>query len=174
MGTNDKVSILVVDDEEIILVALKESFSKYNYNVLASADPKEALRFLREESFAVIICDQRMGEITGLDFFQECKKIQPDASRVLITGVLTLQTVIDAVNQAEIFRFVAKPWIREELLATIDSAAQRYQLILDNRKLHDESAALTNQLIAQNKKLKDKLEKFESQESKSAATGGGQ
>ena len=91
---------------------------------------------------------------------------------MLITGVLTLQTVIDAVNQAEIYRFVAKPWIREELLATVDSAVQRYQLILENRKLHDVSAALTNKLIAQNKKLKDKLAKYESLESKSTATGG--
>ena len=162
MSDNKKISVLVVDDEEIILLALKESFSKFGYNVIAASDPKKALQFLRTESFAVIVCDQRMGEMTGLDFFQECKKIQPDASRVLITGVLTLQTVIDGVNHGEIFRFVAKPWIREDLLTIIDHAVKRYQLIAENKRLQSESAALTDKLIDENRDLRRQLEEMKS------------
>ena len=69
-----------------------------------------------------------MTHMTGLEFFTKAKQIQPQASRILITGVVTMKVVIDAVNRGEIYRFLAKPWMREELIATIQNAVQRYQL----------------------------------------------
>ncbi|MBT3482705.1 MAG: response regulator, partial [Opitutales bacterium] len=127
--------ILVLDDDEVVLLAMKETLLRERYKVRAYTSAKEALEALENTQFATIISDHRMPEMTGLEFLDKCKQIQPNASRILITGVLTLNTVIEAVNRGEIFRFLAKPWIREEVLATIDNAVQRYALVEANQRL---------------------------------------
>ena len=108
--------ILLLDDDEIILLAIKETLGREGYDISVFSRAGEALEALKSDHFAVIVSDQRMPEMTGLEFLNESKSLQPNASRILITGVLTLNTVIDAVNKGEIFRFLAKPWIREELI----------------------------------------------------------
>jgi response regulator RpfG family c-di-GMP phosphodiesterase len=158
-------SILVVDDDEIILVAISETLSSEGYRVTTCNNPADALDLVRQNTYAVIMSDQRMGEMTGLEFLGEVKKIQPNASRILLTGVLTLKTVIDAINKGEIFRFLAKPWIREELVATIQNAFSRYQLIAENEKLHRDTQALNSQLQQANAQLGEQLEKIKIQNS---------
>lgn len=123
----EKNHILVVDDDEIILIALRESLTQKGYYVVTTSNPLDALETLKTQRFAVVISDQRMAEMNGLDFLAQCKVIQPNASRILITGVQNIKTLIQAVNKSEIFRFVGKPWIREELLAAIEAAAQRFR-----------------------------------------------
>lgn len=149
--------ILVLDDDEIILVALQETLRMDHYHVTTTASAFEALELLRQRPFGVIISDQRMAEMSGLEFLAEAKLIQPNASRILITGVLTLKTVIDAINTGEIFRFIAKPWLREELLATINNAMQRYDLLLKNEKLRDNTLRLNAQLAEANADLQHQL-----------------
>lgn len=150
--------ILVLDDEEIIRHALRETLRLASYDVTLASTADEALGILKKEEFAVIVSDQRMPEKTGLEFFEEAKKIRPDASRILITGVLTLKTVIDSINRGEIFRFIPKPWIREELLATISNAVQRYRLIAMNKKLRDEALRLNDRLIEANAELQQNIQ----------------
>ena len=145
--------ILVLDDDEIILIALAETLRHDGYQSTTTQSPLEALEILRREKFAVIVSDQRMAEMTGLEFLQEAAKIQPTASRILITGVLTLKTVIDAINTGEIFRFVAKPWLREDLLATIRNAVQRHQLLEANAELQTSTMNLNAQLAETNELL---------------------
>jgi len=158
MAQHQNRNVLIVDDDEIILVALYETISSEGYSVIKANNPKEGLKRLEEETFSVILSDQRMPEMTGLEFFNKAKDIQPNASRILITGVLTLKTVIEAVNKGEIFRFLAKPWIREELLATVHNANQRYQLIEMNEKLQRDTLKLNDQLAEANQKLKKQLD----------------
>ena len=95
---NKKINVLAVDYDEIILIALAETLRHEGYTPITTQSPREAIELLRQKSFAVVISDQRMAEMTGLEFLQEAAKIQPTASRILITGVLTLKTVIDAIN----------------------------------------------------------------------------
>ncbi|MAM90366.1 MAG: two-component system response regulator [Opitutaceae bacterium] len=89
--------------------------------------------------------------------------MQPNASRILITGVLTLNTVIEAVNRGEIFRFLAKPWIREEVLATVDNAVQRYALVEANERLSIDTLELNDKLVKSNSELEDKIQQLELQ-----------
>ena len=124
--------ILVLDDDPVVLLAITETLEREKYNVQAFSNAREALVAMEQTHFATIISDQRMPEMTGLEFLDKCKHIQSNASRILITGVLTLNTVIEAVNRGEIFRFIAKPWIREEMLATVENAVQRFTLIEAN------------------------------------------
>ena len=125
--------ILVVDDEEIVLVALRETLVRQGYRVVATSNALEATELLRQQAFAVILTDHQMPVLTGLEFLAQVKEIQPEATRILITAVLNLSTVIDAINKGEIYRFIVKPWLREELLATVKNAVQRYELIWRNR-----------------------------------------
>ena len=160
---NHSTRILVVDDDEIILIALAETLRHEGYQSVTTQSPREALEILRGRPFSVIISDQRMAEMSGLEFLQEAAKIQPTALRILITGILTLKTVIDAINSGEIFRFIAKPWLREELLATIRNAVQRHELLETNRRLQESTLRLNAQLADANGLLQQKIRELTEQ-----------
>ena len=105
-------TILIVDDEPVVLTALKFTLEREGFHVVACTSPLKALAILAEREFAVVISDQRMPEMMGLDFLIESRRLCANASRILITAVLALPTIVDAINRGEIFRFVAKPWSR--------------------------------------------------------------
>jgi response regulator RpfG family c-di-GMP phosphodiesterase len=156
-------SLLIVDDEPIVLGALKETLEREKYHVVATTSALKALEILRDREFAVIISDQRMPEMMGLDFLIESKKLRPLSSRILITAVLSLPTIVDAINKGEIFRFVAKPWLREELTATVKNAINRYELIVKNEQLTGETRRLNEQLTAANAVLAEQVKTLENQ-----------
>ncbi len=156
-------SILIVDDEPVVLAALKETLEREKYPVVACSSPLKALAILQERDFAVIISDQKMPEMQGLDFLIESRKLHPNTSRILVTAVLSLPTIVDAINKGEIFRFVAKPWLREELLATVRNAIQRYDLITHNEMLQARTQQLNAQLIMANGELEKKVKDLETQ-----------
>jgi len=145
-----KATILVVDDDEAVLESLAEQLKCEGYGVVSSTTAERALEFLHTRSFAVVISDQKMPGMLGTQLLAEAKRLQPHCSRILITGILSADTVINAINQGEIFRFLAKPWLRAELLATVDNAVARYDLIATN-------AVLQSQTVQLNKDLEDKL-----------------
>ncbi len=145
--------LLVVDDEEIVLVALRETLVRAGYDVVATGSAHDALECLKTERFAVIITDQQMPRMTGLEFLAKAKDLQPDATRILITAVLNLGTVIDAINKGEIYRFILKPWLREEFLAAIESAVQRHALVAGNTRLRETAAALEQQVARLQRQL---------------------
>ena len=149
--------ILVVDDEEIVRIALRQTLRRERYEVTACSSPEEGLHVLKTEAFSVIISDYQMPGMTGLDFLAHAKQLQPDATRILITAVLSLDTVIEAINKGEIYRFVVKPCIREELLATVRNAIQRHDLIVRNTVLQATTLAMNEQLISLNKKLESRV-----------------
>jgi response regulator RpfG family c-di-GMP phosphodiesterase len=145
--------ILIVDDEEIVLVALRDTLEREGYHVVASPHAIHALTVLKDQQFSVVITDQQMPLISGLEFLTQVREVQPNATRILITAVLNLATVIDAINKGEIYRFVVKPWLREELLATVKSAVQRFELISNNARLQAETQAMNARLTALNQEL---------------------
>jgi len=166
MKTNPSDSILIVDDEPVVLNALKLTLEREKYNVVACASPVKALSILEERDFALIISDQRMPEMLGLDFLIESRRLRPNASRVLITAVLSLPTIVDAINKGEIFRFVAKPWLREELLATVRNAFHRHELIVRNEVLQAQTQELNARLMTANSELEQKVTVLEEQRQK--------
>ena len=149
--------ILVVDDEEIVRIALRQTLRRERYEVTACSSPEEGLQVLKTEAFSVIISDYQMPGMTGLDFLAHAKQLQPDATRILITAVLSLDTVIEAINKGEIYRFVVKPWIREELLATVRNAIQRHDLIVRNTVLQATTLAMNDELVSLNKRLESRV-----------------
>jgi response regulator RpfG family c-di-GMP phosphodiesterase len=148
---------LVVDDEEIVVSALRETLRRQNYNVVATTDPMAALAELKTSLFAVIIADQRMPLISGLELLDRARQIQPHATRILMAGVVSLDMVIDAINKGEIYRFIVKPWLREELLVTIKNAAQRHELVQQNLHLQSATQAMNMQLVELNQSLEEQV-----------------
>ena len=141
--------ILVVDDEAIVLISLRETLRLQGYEVFAVEDPVQALQLIQTTPFSVILSDQQMPLLTGLEFLAQAKEIQPNSVRILITAVLSLTTVIDAINKGEVYRFIVKPWLREELLVTLKNAVQRYELVAHNNALHAQTIAMNERLEAQ-------------------------
>ncbi len=156
-------TILIVDDEPVVLSALQQTLEREKFHVVACTSPTKALSILAERDFAVIISDQKMPEMLGLDFLVESRRLRPHASRILITAVLSLPTIVDAINKGEIFRFVAKPWLREELIATVRNAVHRHELVTHNALLTAETQRLNEQLKEANAALAARVEDLERQ-----------
>lgn len=156
-------TILIVDDEPVVLNALKFTLEREGFHIVACTSPLKALAILAERDFSVIISDQRMPEMMGLDFLVESRRIRPHSSRILITAVLALPTIVDAINKGEIFRFVAKPWLREELVATVRNAVQRHDLVTHNEALQRQTQELNAQLREANAALEAKVRDLEQQ-----------
>ncbi len=150
-------SILLVDDEAIVLQALKEGLKQGPYETVAVSTATDGLAELKKREFAAIISDYRLPDANGLEFFQKAKLIQPDSSRILITAYLSLNTLIKSINEGEIFRFLAKPWFLEELLSTAANAVQRYALVKSNKLLVEETTKLNAQLTSANLLLEEKI-----------------
>jgi len=149
--------ILIVDDEEIVLVALRDTLLHEGYTVVASPHAIHALSVLKQQEFSVVITDQQMPMVSGLEFLGQVREIQPETTRILITAVLSLSTVIDAINKGEIYRFIVKPWLREELLATVKNAVQRYELISKNARLQAATQDMNQQLQELNHALESQV-----------------
>ena len=149
--------ILIVDDEDIVLAALKETLRRANYDVVPVADPVAALEEIKKREFSAIITDQSMPGLTGLELLAQARQLQPYATRILVTAVLDLDVVIDAINKGEIYRFIVKPWLREEFLTTVKNAVQRYELICQNAYLQNTTQAMNDQLIELNRSLEQQV-----------------
>jgi response regulator RpfG family c-di-GMP phosphodiesterase len=121
--------ILLVDDEEIVLFALRETLRREGYEVVACSDPTQALKVLGEQSFALVMTDYQMPMVTGVELLAHARRLQPEASRVLVTASLNMDRIVEAVNVGEICRLVLKPWTREELLLAVRAAVERYEAL---------------------------------------------
>ena len=122
---DNKIAILYVDDEENNLFSFKATF-RIKYNVQTALSGDGALKILAEKPVHIIITDQRMPEMTGVEFLEKVLEIYPDPMRILLTGYADMEAVVDAVNKGKIFHYLAKPWNEEELDLTINRAYEKY------------------------------------------------
>jgi response regulator RpfG family c-di-GMP phosphodiesterase len=155
--------ILVVDDEEVVLLSLRDTLLREGYQVTAVPNALEALARLKQQVFSVVITDQQMPMLTGLEFLGQVKQLQPDCTRILITAVLSLATVIDSINKGEIYRFIVKPWLREELLVTVKNAVHRHELICRNQILQATTLQMNEKLGRMNTELELQLQRVAEQ-----------
>ena len=114
-------AVLFVDDEERVLNALSYLFRDI-YDVETATSGALALERLRERRFHVLVSDQRMPEMPGVELLRQAKDAAPGTVRLLLTGYSDLAAIVGSVNDGEVFRFVSKPWQEEDLCATIAEA----------------------------------------------------
>ncbi|MBI1891940.1 MAG: response regulator [Burkholderiales bacterium] len=153
---------LLVDDEINVLNALqrilRQRLGDIDVKVETCSDPVEALARIGEMSFDLVISDQRMPMMTGVEFLKAVRKIQPDAVRLMLSAYSEFSAVVNAVNEAEVFRYIAKPWQPEDLEQVIRLALARREQILEDKRLADEMRVQRGAMSAQEleaKRLED-------------------
>lgn len=154
-------SILCIDDDPLILKVLEDLVNRAGYESFSTQSADAALRLAVDRQFAVVIADHNMPEMMGAELLNRFAQIQPSASRILITGIKTMEIVAAAVNSGEIFRFVTKPWISAEMIATLHNAVQRYDLIQKNISLEKTTLELNEKLSIANAQMDRQLKELE-------------
>lgn len=139
------IDVLYIDDEIANLQSFKATFRR-EYHIYTAQSASEAKKILSENLIHVIISDQRMPEMTGVEFFSSIIDKYPDPIRILLTGYADIDAVIDAINNGQIYKYFSKPWDEEEMKEHIRKA---YDLF----NLRREKEELTKKLLDINKKL---------------------
>ena len=129
-------TVLFIDDEANILKALQRLLRNEPCRVLTATRGSEALEIVDRERPQVVVSDQRMPEIAGVDLLQSIRQRHPDVIRVLLTGYTEMNVAVEAINRGEIFRLVTKPWNDEELKATLRQAFDTHDLKSEIRRLN--------------------------------------
>ena len=133
--------VLVVDDEEAIVKTFKLNYAR-DFAILGTSSPDEALRIVEEESVAVLVTDQRMPEMQGTDLIQRALERRPGLVPIILTGYSDVEALVKAVNLRRVYRYVPKPWDRDELRETIARAIETFHVVRQNAALVQENARL--------------------------------
>jgi len=124
----EKRTVLFVDDEEKILKSLKRGLLDEPYNTLFATSGKEAIEILQREEVHIIVTDMRMPEMSGLELLRIVKQDYPHIVRMVLSGYTQVTTLLTAINQGEIFKFITKPWqLEEEFKPAIREAVEYYE-----------------------------------------------
>ena len=126
--------ILLVDDEEANVRLLRRVLSD-EYDTVEALSGQDGLNMLKEHDISLIITDQRMPGMTGVQLLKESLAVRPEAMRILLTGYTDVQALIDAINSGHVYKYVPKPWDRDELKVTVKRAIETYELKQRNTQL---------------------------------------
>ena len=146
-------TLLLVDDEENILSALKRLLRRDGYQILTAAGAEAGLEVLARHPVDVIVSDQRMPGMSGVEFLRRVKTLHPETVRLVLSGYTDLQAVTDAINEGAIYKFLTKPWDDGILRANIEEAFRHKEMADENRRLHIEVALSNSQMARVNEQL---------------------
>lgn len=161
--------ILMLDDEEPILRSLQRLLRAvpcrsgdvtFPIETELFSDPQAALERARHTSFDLFLTDYRMPKMDGIEFLRQAKAIQPDSARLILSGYADLNALMRAVNEVQIYRFIAKPWNDYELVTAIAQALENRNLLIENRQLADQKRMEMGQMSPQELEAK-RLEALE-------------
>lgn len=146
-STTETATVLMVDDEVNILHALKRAVRRESYRVLMASSGTEGLEILKKEHVDLIISDQRMPEMTGVHFLSKVKELYPDTIRIILSGYTDINSITEAINYGNVYKFLLKPWEDEALKSTIRES-------LELARLQKENKTLTETIKCQNEELR--------------------
>ena len=152
--TRSRPKVLVVDDEAEVLHSVHDLL-RIDYQVLTCQSGPEALDYLKAApDITVLLTDQRMPGMSGVEVLHQARLIRPETTRLLFTAFADIHAMIDAINQGHVFRYITKPWEPEELESVIRQAVERHDLIVERNRLVAELQA-TNAKLEENNRLKN-------------------
>ncbi len=140
-----KITVLYVDDELNNLISFKAVF-RIKYNVLTAISGEDAIKLLKTNTVSIIITDQRMPKMTGVEFLESILDEHPDPIRILLTGYADMNAVVDAINKGKVFQYLTKPWNEEELDMAIVRANDVYEKKMAEKELTNK-LSLTNEQL---------------------------
>ena len=139
------INVLYIDDEVDNLNSFRATFRR-EFNITTAESADEAIKILEKEVIHVILSDQRMPKMTGIEFFEHIQPLFPDPIRILITGYTDINAVIDAINRGEVYKYLSKPWNEDDVKIFVEKAFEVF-------RLRKENIELTEKLVDVNKKL---------------------
>ena len=139
------INVLYIDDEVDNLNSFRATFRR-EFNITTAESAEDAIKVLEKEVIHVILSDQRMPKMTGIEFFEHIQPLYPDPIRILITGYTDINAVIDAINRGEVYKYLSKPWNEDDVKIFVEKAYEVF-------RLRKENIELTEKLIDVNKKL---------------------
>jgi len=150
----NKYAILCVDDERNVLRSLKRLFFDTEYKIVTAESGEEGLKKLEEREIQVIISDYRMPGMNGVSFLSKVKDLYPGTIRIVLSGYADVASIVDAINEGHIYKFIAKPWNDQDLISTVQRAIEHF-------KLQKENSLLIEKLQETNIELKELSENLE-------------
>lgn len=140
-----KYKILIVDDEPENVRSLERLFRE-DYDVLTAGSGADALFLLEHHDMAVLIADQRMPEMSGIELMQRTARLRPHLVRILLTGYTDVDSLIEAINSGHVYKYLTKPWNNEDLLLTVARALEHYETIKSRHNLQMTTERLRSRL----------------------------
>jgi response regulator RpfG family c-di-GMP phosphodiesterase len=140
-----KINLLYVDDEPNNLVSFRANYRTY-YNVFTAISAEEGMKILRDNRIHVLITDQRMPQVTGVEFLEQVIREFPDVMRLIFTGYADIQAAVDAINKGQVYRYLNKPSTQDEIRNAIETAYEVFYLREENKKLMDTLLTINQQL----------------------------
>ncbi len=150
-------TVLFVDDEANILKALQRLLRNEPLNVLTATSPQEAIQLLESTPAQVVVSDQRMPDMSGVDLLSTIREHQPEMVRMMLTGYTEMNIAVEAINRGEIYRLITKPWNDDELKATLRQAFDHYDLKAEIKRLNLVTREQNFELQDMNRNLEGKV-----------------
>jgi EAL domain-containing protein (putative c-di-GMP-specific phosphodiesterase class I)/CheY-like chemotaxis protein len=150
-------TLLLVDDEDSIVSALRRLLRRDGYHIVTANSGAQGLQRMAENSVDVIVSDQRMPGMTGVEFLRRAKELYPDTIRMVLSGYTELQSITDAINEGAIYKFLTKPWDDERLRSHVAEAFSQKGMADENRRLANAVLSANEELSAVNDRLQQLL-----------------
>ncbi|MDA8084590.1 MAG: response regulator [Nitrospiraceae bacterium] len=157
-GMEEAISILCVDDEPNVLSALRRLFMDEDYTILTAPSGREGIGILEKEHVQIVISDYRMPGMSGVEFLTEVYRRWPNTVRIVLSGYADTASIVEAINEGHIYKFIPKPWNDAELKVTISNSIERYFLFKRNLELTGELRTKNDELEKLNSELARLLE----------------
>ncbi|MFA7403562.1 MAG: response regulator [Pelobacteraceae bacterium] len=152
----DPIRILFVDDERNVLRSLERLFLEEEYEIFTAGSGQEGLDTLEQSGpFQLIVSDYRMPTMNGVDFLREVCRRWPDTERIILSGYADSAAIVAAINEGQIYKFIAKPWNDDDLLRTVREVLDRHELRASNRRLLEELSDANTELKMINDNLNE-------------------
>lgn len=153
--SEQRQTLLIVDDEANVLKSVKRLLFDADYRILTAGSGQEGLEtFEKEPAIQLVISDYRMPGMTGVEFLRQVKELYPNTIRIILSGYADVSSIVEAINDGQVYKFIGKPWNDQDLLTTIMRAFEQYDLMRENRHLNDE-------LLKRNKELEKAAQELE-------------
>jgi response regulator RpfG family c-di-GMP phosphodiesterase len=147
--------ILLVDDEEMVVTSIKSFLTlETDYQVVAFTSPKEALDYVQKNRVDLVISDYLMPEVDGIEFLAKVKELQPEATRILLTGYADKENAIKAINEVGLYQYIEKPWENDDLKLVIRNGLEKRVLLKrlqdkigEVNKAHEELMSVQKEIL---------------------------
>jgi response regulator RpfG family c-di-GMP phosphodiesterase len=155
-----KLCLLVVDDEPEVGLSVV-NLLRYKYRVLRATGAAEAVDLMAQHDVHLVLTDQRMPNVTGVEMLQRIKSQHPEAIRMLFTGYSDIESVIAAINQGHVYRYLCKPWLPEELEEAVGEAAAEYQRLVEQIEVNGHARQRISELETELAEIRSRVAELE-------------